>query len=958
MANQWYRQVNGKSVGPIAPEDLMRLAQTGQLRPDELVFLEGSPGWVAASRVTGLVFAAANIVPPALPLTSPASISAPPGKPITLSVSPNIPGPLASDPLIAGPLPPARGPQSRYPTWLVPAVAASVALFIVAAGILTAGLAWSTSSAASSKRSGETGSQVSAKPPQKDSPSDAIDARSEKLHDELKGQRDALRKEIQNLEERRNKLDHEARELEEQRDKLKKEVENLVSRVELLNQWREADFVLLNPTHLSVAVKDTGTGLNVVNKAEGELAEATLGASRNLHIPRIPDDIQLTRDVFQRVAAGESIPPDLVARIRKSVWAPQQFVDIDPNDEPDLVVFRDLTTHEIRLGYLVPEPGASKAWDVNGINYRRVGAAKSEKIYWKQMQPGSARHGRAEDLLPVLSDVDFLDYTLLRVAQKLGSGNKPAARPKILVHVDIDIPNDHKEFYDKLDKQIEDQGRTPESIEASGALGILAFLIDLGVRTSAPARRLALREEMLRSDPHRRSRHLSRFVEDEVLARLSSLGVSAVSKKDVDKFNSLELPDVLHGATLHDATHLLMVTVKDARGSGDYHLSVRLYHEGGREVWANAGDRILDTGGVGRQFHVATGQLAILAVKENSFEQFIGQETPPVMPGVKARSKAERFSHLVYLESPRDSAVVRYRPLFDPNLHEALKEKIESIRTVSTVADVPQDHVLRYVAIRLAEALHPAAGRVLKTGDRAGVVGIGRQQGVAPGDRLRVLRLRSPVTSLGESDGDENWSYGLFAGGQSVLPTEIAAVEVDDRQSTVTFSSTGFEDVWKENAPLQPGDLVLGKVSGTRVVQIETPVLVPPIPQIITRLGINKNPLTKQKFEADAHQTATQIAELIGSALTRIRIPVVHRTQIPQTRNRRNADPSPSGGLQPTHRVFGSITLSPKINVEARSNARPVYRLEIKISPIGSDEITEQFDFDLKDFVMPSRAGS
>jgi len=277
---------------------------------------------------------------------------------------------------------------------------------------------------------------------------------------------------------------------------------------------------------------------------------------------------------------------------------------------------------------------------------------------------------------------------------------------------------------------------------------------------------------------------------------------------------------------------------------------------------------------------------------------------------------------------------------------------------IKTVDDVPQEHILRYITNRIAQAVLPNAGLVKQTNDLAAIASLGKRAGVHAGDRLRVIRTKRAPRSLTEvgSPGDRN--YGLFAYGDSYLPTELTVTQAADDQCTLTVSSTGIEKEWPQNVSLQENDLVLVRAKGTRVVSVETPVTVPPSPRITSRLRLNTNRLVLQKYELNAQQTASQVSELIGSALKNLHVPMVAPAAKPTSRKRftrntrKRENTVPDNGA--THRVYGTITLSPKINVKARAAARPHYRLEIKVSPVNSNEIIEQFDFDLKDFVSPS----
>ncbi len=55
MANQWHYTCKGKEMGPIAPAELKRLAETGSLLPTDLVWKDGMADWVRAGSLKGLL---------------------------------------------------------------------------------------------------------------------------------------------------------------------------------------------------------------------------------------------------------------------------------------------------------------------------------------------------------------------------------------------------------------------------------------------------------------------------------------------------------------------------------------------------------------------------------------------------------------------------------------------------------------------------------------------------------------------------------------------------------------------------------------------------------------------------------------------------------------------------------------------------------------------------------------
>lgn len=54
MAGMWYYSEQNQQKGPVPFEELKGLAQSGYLKPSDLVWEDGTPDWVRASRVDGL----------------------------------------------------------------------------------------------------------------------------------------------------------------------------------------------------------------------------------------------------------------------------------------------------------------------------------------------------------------------------------------------------------------------------------------------------------------------------------------------------------------------------------------------------------------------------------------------------------------------------------------------------------------------------------------------------------------------------------------------------------------------------------------------------------------------------------------------------------------------------------------------------------------------------------------
>jgi TM2 domain-containing membrane protein YozV len=67
---EWHYASSGIQHGPVSWEELRSLADSGQLRPDDLVWKKGMNGWVSAAIVPNLI--PAGVAPPPLPPSGPA----------------------------------------------------------------------------------------------------------------------------------------------------------------------------------------------------------------------------------------------------------------------------------------------------------------------------------------------------------------------------------------------------------------------------------------------------------------------------------------------------------------------------------------------------------------------------------------------------------------------------------------------------------------------------------------------------------------------------------------------------------------------------------------------------------------------------------------------------------------------------------------------------------------------
>jgi hypothetical protein len=77
MASEWFYNVGGQKRGPVGSADLKRLADSGVLKPTDLVWKEGLAAWVAASSIKGLFPQPDKPSPPPPPPVAPVARPAP-----------------------------------------------------------------------------------------------------------------------------------------------------------------------------------------------------------------------------------------------------------------------------------------------------------------------------------------------------------------------------------------------------------------------------------------------------------------------------------------------------------------------------------------------------------------------------------------------------------------------------------------------------------------------------------------------------------------------------------------------------------------------------------------------------------------------------------------------------------------------------------------------------------------
>jgi hypothetical protein len=98
MGDEWYYAKNGQQQGPVSTEVLTRLASSGQVQPNDLVWSAGMPNWAPARTVRAIFPETPQVVPvPVEPVGGYALSPEPAPQPATIPYEPSAPRPDEPD---------------------------------------------------------------------------------------------------------------------------------------------------------------------------------------------------------------------------------------------------------------------------------------------------------------------------------------------------------------------------------------------------------------------------------------------------------------------------------------------------------------------------------------------------------------------------------------------------------------------------------------------------------------------------------------------------------------------------------------------------------------------------------------------------------------------------------------------------------------------------------------------
>lgn len=928
--DKWYYNRDGKVVGPVSPQEMKSRVDRGEVAPTDHVSKDAR-NWVVASKVSGL-FSVSGAESPTLPPTSSSS------KP---NAAPDLGAPL--EPPSFTPLSaaledePHRGGRKRPSATMAAVVGTSIVVVgIVIAFALTRNGNDENSNATGSNQRDDDADEDEEEPADqgvrdarpRDGNEDEDENEPRDRAGDIESDIEELEQERDELEEEREELRRENRELREQNQELVEQIDELTAQLNELRIWQNGggDFVLVDADETSVVVDDQGAGgMKVVTTAISPFSRKGIAAAFNAGIPciRVRRDMGIERSFFTESEPQQEIASEIVDLIRLNFWKEYLFVP----DVQQFLAFRDTQTHRFRVGFYLGESD-----DGEGLLFHGLGR-EHEVIPQSQMQEGTARVASPDEILAGLTDTDLLDVFTLSIAQKLATQEIAETRGdtlqngiigdyvKIAVRCQVDIPDSQLEL-------AEDQLQLVQDYPSDGSP--TDFLLRL-------AGQAVIHESV--SDPLDLA---AEYLEDEVNTRLYQLGVPIVDQEEIrlaEDIGSLVVEDSLSRkyAERMYATHLALFEVKPALGeAGEYHLSSRLIDlMNGGVVWAGNGDHVTSSRLVGQQFHMTAGELSMMQFTREAFTEQLIEEQPSVFPPDRA-TLPDRFGHLCYVEQQGSQFYIARSPFRFERLQIPF-EQVDELIPLTGAQDVPQGHVMRYLAARISQEIIPNAGRVLEVGDNEARIGLGRNDGVIEGDTLRVLRGTLPD----ESSADDTFGIGLdLADTRYLLPRELVVTSVNDTTCVVGFPPTGLEEWWPENEELSLDDVVVRDVSSSCVIRLESLEFVNPDGDTGNHISREVTQFVVDTAISDAIDDGAQIMGDLASAFQRLNVPTL------------NVESEQSGyGDDLTHVLTGTITFSPAMRDLNPNTAlrNPIYSIELYVADAnqqGENVLIQTFDYD------------
>lgn len=385
--------------------------------------------------------------------------------------------------------------------------------------------------------------------------------------------------------------------------------------------WQQADFLLVNPTHYAVGIRDVGLrdkpDFRILAKAESEQAIQAQKIAWDHKAPIIAVDPQFTRSVYHAHAPPESLKqdfePQLMSLFEQRMMLPDQAV---------LVAYYDTVNQMPRIGHQFNNTPTQFDFCelVPRHAFKGESPFESEQIIRSERVKTDTEQRNLNDL-SLRSSTDWLDYCIYQVLRTIQSAPKKkyqTGEPFVYVDtVQADVTNYENGLNALKDRDAEAQKELSGDYgvgsrrTALGLVDVFSRLIvdreeELG-RSSVIAERrkeLTLDVQELRAQ----IKQLRQLIDaenrltSEIRSQLVRCGIKQVERSvrasiaiqtKVSGKNWIRPgSDVAAIDNLLPATHILITDIRHPEQSGRYQLSMRLVDVlTGEILWEDQGDR-------------------------------------------------------------------------------------------------------------------------------------------------------------------------------------------------------------------------------------------------------------------------------------------------------------------------------------------------------------------------------
>jgi hypothetical protein len=559
--------------------------------------------------------------------------------------------------------------------------------------------------------------------------------------------------------------------------------------------------------------------------------------------------------------------------------------------------------------------------------------------------------------------MDFLDYCLLNIAQKLGMADGHAGYIQLAIRTEVDFPDglvdeflrhgsslsvggakcsfDKHQFhhghgfsaqYGKSWRGAHQPGiGWATAVNGDQRLGV-GFITDRDYEETDYQGSRDSVHTTFQTSVRTKLDQFKMQIQDEACAKLTKLGVPLLEREEMKAI--LEERDLADSnefetrscAQMTCATHMVIIDIGPGQQRDTCRISVRLASvDRGQILWSDAQEQLLRDRAPANHFLLDSGRLAVL----NPSSRDSSREFLPLTPKASSRVLLSQ-PRLVYQESCMDAGEIRIRDLFTAAPLQVPSSRLSAgnLRGMEGLEDVPRSNMMRYVVWRVARTVMPRAGLVTSVDRGLATLSLGEDGGTQPGDKFHVLRV---------SEAGDVGSGGLI---QHVLPVEMVAREVSEKSTVATFTDTGLDLLWSDTIEIKPGDVVRPRAAYPSRLHI-APATVQTPPRDVARLLRLDNPVRRAQVLTDTQHASHLLAKKLQDAFIGLGI----QLQAPAAVMGSSDPLLPSGTASPID-LNGSESFVIRSSISPRTG--DFFEINLQLASIDREQPVDSLSFRVK----------